>query len=114
MNKGTIAQVIGPVVDVDFEQGQLPKILNALYIEREGGSMLYLEVAQHLGENRVRTISKDSTDGLVRNMTVVDAGTPSTMPDGEEIRGRHCNVVGETSDGIRKSKGERSYPIHRD
>ena len=86
MNKGTIAQVIGPVVDVDFEQGQLPKILNALYIEREDGSRLYLEVAQHLGENRVRTISMDSTDGLVRNMTVVDSGSPISMPVGEDIR----------------------------
>src|SRR5690625_6648766 len=114
MNKGTIAQVIGPVVDVDFEQGQLPKILNALYIEREDGSRLYLEVAQHLGENRVRTISMDSTDGLVRNMTVVDSGSPISMPVGEDIRGRLFNVVGETIDGIAQPKGERSYPIHRD
>lgn len=114
MNKGTIAQVIGPVVDVDFEQGQLPKILNALYIEREDGSRLYLEVAQHLGENRVRTISMDSTDGLVRNMTVVDSGSPISMPVGEDIRGRLFNVVGETIDGITQPKGERSYPIHRD
>lgn len=114
MNKGTIAQVIGPVVDVDFEQGQLPKILNALYIEREDGSRLYLEVAQHLGENRVRTISMDSTDGLVRKMPVVDSGVPISMPVGEDIRGRLFNVVGETIDGIAQPKGERSYPIHRD
>ncbi|MEX0646777.1 MAG: F0F1 ATP synthase subunit beta, partial [Balneolaceae bacterium] len=66
MNKGTVAQVIGPVVDVDFEQDQLPKVLNALYITRDDGTKLYLEVAQHLGENRVRTIAMDSTDGLVR------------------------------------------------
>ena len=62
MNKGTVAQVIGPVVDVDFEKGEIPSVLNALYIEQED-NRLYLEVAQHLGENRVRTIAMDSTDG---------------------------------------------------
>ncbi|MEX2410471.1 MAG: F0F1 ATP synthase subunit beta, partial [Candidatus Paceibacterota bacterium] len=88
MNKGTVAQVIGPVVDVDFEQGHLPKILTALYIAREDGSKLYLEVAQHLGENRVRTIAMDSTDGLVRKTEVLDTGQPIAMPIGEDIRGR--------------------------
>ena len=66
MNKGTVAQVIGPVVDVDFSEGELPEILNSLYIKFEDGRKLVLEVAQHLGENRVRTIAMDSTDGLVR------------------------------------------------
>lgn len=113
MNKGTVAQVIGPVVDVDFDEGSIPPVLNALYIEREDKSKLYLEVAQHLGENRVRTIAMDSTDGLVREMEVVNTGAPISMPVGEDIRGRVFNVVGEPIDGIEPPKGERTYPIHR-
>ncbi len=113
MNKGTVAQVIGPVVDVDFDQGEIPPVLNALYIEREDNSKLYLEVAQHLGENRVRTIAMDSTDGLVRQMEVFDTGSPISMPIGEDIRGRVFNVVGEPIDGIEAPKGEEHYPIHR-
>lgn len=114
MNKGTVEQVIGPVVDVDFDHGHLPQILNALYIEREDGSKLYLEVAQHLGEDRVRTIAMDSTDGLVRKTEVVDTGEAISMPVGEDIRGRLFNVVGEAIDGIEAPEGKRSYPIHRD
>lgn len=114
MNKGTVAQVIGPVVDVDFDHGQLPQILNALYIEREDGSKLYLEVAQHLGEDRVRTIAMDSTDGLVRKTEVIDTGEAISMPVGEDIRGRLFNVVGEAIDGIKPPEGKRSYPIHRE
>jgi len=114
MNKGTIAQIIGPVVDIDFEQGQIPQILNALYIEREDGSKLYLEVAQHLGENRVRTIAMDSTDGLVRQTEVIDTGSPISMPVGEDIRGRLFNVVGEAIDGMPQPKGDNRYPIHRE
>ncbi len=113
MNKGTVAQVIGPVVDVDFDEGDIPPVLNALYIEREDKSKLYLEVAQHLGENRVRTIAMDSTDGLVRQTEVVDTGSPISMPVGEDIRGRVFNVVGEPIDGIEAPKGDRKYPIHR-
>src|SRR5690554_1999812 len=105
MNKGTVAQVIGPVVDVDFEQGQLPKVLNALFIPREDGSKLFLEVAQHLGENRVRTIAMDSTDGLVRKSEVMDTGAPISIPVGDDIRGRLFNVVGEAIDGIDQPKG---------
>src|SRR6056297_1368554 len=114
MNKGKIAQIIGPVVDVDFEKNQLPRILNALYIDREDGSRLYLEVAQHLGENRVRTIAMDSTDGVVRKTDVIDTEGPISMPVGEDIRGRLFNVVGEAIDGIEAPEGKRSYPIHRD
>jgi len=113
MNKGTVAQVIGPVVDVDFNKGEIPPVLNALYIEQEDNNRLYLEVAQHLGENRVRTIAMDSTDGLVRNTEVVDSGAPISMPVGEDIRGRLFNVVGEAIDGIEPPKGEERYPIHR-
>ena len=113
MNKGTVAQVIGPVVDVDFEHGSIPKIMNALYVDREDGSRLYLEVAQHLGEDRVRTIAMDSTDGLVRNTEVIDSGETISMPVGEDIRGRLFNVVGEAIDGITKPEGKERYPIHR-
>ncbi|MFO7846025.1 MAG: F0F1 ATP synthase subunit beta [Balneolaceae bacterium] len=114
MKKGKIAQIIGPVVDVDFEKGQLPRILNALYIEREDGSRLYLEVAQHLGEDRVRTIAMDSTDGLVRQQDVVNTEGPISMPVGEDIKGRLFNVVGEAIDGIKQPEGKDRYPIHRD
>tara|TARA_R110002096_G_scaffold432976_4_gene650818 strand:- start:14658 stop:16145 length:1488 start_codon:yes stop_codon:yes gene_type:complete len=113
MNKGTIAQVIGPVVDVDFLDGSTPPVPNALLIRNEDGSALYLEVAQHLGENRVRTIAMDSTDGLVRGMEVEDTGKPISMPVGEDIRGRLFNVVGEAIDGIPAPEGKNSYPIHR-
>jgi F-type H+-transporting ATPase subunit beta len=112
MNVGKIAQIIGPVVDVDFEQGQLPAVLNALYVERDGNKIV-LEVAQHLGENRVRTIAMDSTDGLVRQMDVHDTGSPISMPVGDDIRGRLFNIVGEAIDGIGAPKTKRSYPIHR-
>lgn len=115
MNKGTIAQVIGPVVDVDFTDGETPAILNALTIKNPtDGSNLYLEVAQHLGESRVRTIAMDSTDGLVRGMEVVDTGKTISMPVGEDIRGRLFNVVGEAIDGINAPEGKRNYPIHRE
>ncbi len=113
MEKGTVAQVIGPVVDVDFDQGEIPPVLNALYIVREDNSKLYLEVAQHLGENRVRTIAMDSTDGLVRKMEVVNTGSPISMPIGEDILGRLFNVVGEPIDGIEPPEGKEKYPIHR-
>ncbi|HYW36257.1 MAG TPA: F0F1 ATP synthase subunit beta, partial [Balneolaceae bacterium] len=113
MNKGKVAQIIGPVVDVDFDQGEIPPVLNALYIEREDDSKIYLEVALHLGENRVRTIAMDSTDGLVREMEVVDTGSPISMPVGEDILGRVFNVVGEPIDGLEPPEGDRTYPIHR-
>ncbi len=113
MNKGTVAQVIGPVVDCDFSDGTLPEIYNALHIEMQDGKKLVLEVAQHLGENRVRTIAMDSTDGLVRDMEVVDAGGPISMPVGEDIRGRLFNIVGNAIDGIDEPEGGRRYPIHR-
>ena len=114
MNKGTVAQVIGPVVDVDFSNAKTPSILNALTIENADGSTLYLEVAQHLGEDRVRTIAMDSTEGLVRGEVVVDTGKAIAMPVGEDIRGRLFNVVGESIDGIKQPEGKNSYPIHRE
>ena len=115
MNKGTVAQVIGPVVDVSFsaEGAHLPKILNALIITRPNGEELVLEVQQHLGEDLVRTIAMDSTEGLVRGMEALDQGKPIAMPVGDEIRGRLFNVVGETIDGIGKIDIPGSRAIHQ-
>jgi F-type H+-transporting ATPase subunit beta len=113
MNKGKVAQVIGPVVDVDFDGTKIPPVRNALFVERGDGNRLYLEVALHLGENRVRTIAMDSTDGLVREMDVIDTGSSISMPVGEDILGRVFNVVGEPIDGLEPPKGDRRYPIHR-
>jgi F-type H+-transporting ATPase subunit beta len=113
MNKGKVAQVIGPVVDVDFDETTIPPVRNALFVERDDGSRLYLEVALHIGENRVRTIAMDSTDGLVREMDVIDTGSSISMPVGDDILGRVFNVVGEPIDGLEPPKGDRRYPIHR-
>ena len=115
-NIGRVKQVIGPVVDVAFnEQGaKLPEILNALVIKKENGEKLVLECQQHLGEDSVRTIAMDATDGLTRGTEVVDTGQPIAMPTGEQIRGRLFNVVGDTIDGIGAiAKDDTSYPIHR-
>ena len=118
MSIGKVAQVIGPVVDVDFPPGQLPKILNAVTVsnpsisDRPGN--LTLEVAQHLGESTVRTIAMDSTDGLVRGMEVTDTGAPIMMPVGKEVLGRILNVVGQPVDGGPALKREKTLPIHRD
>jgi F-type H+/Na+-transporting ATPase subunit beta len=115
-NIGRIKQIIGAVVDVSFsgEGSKLPEILNALSIKRPNGDELILEVQRHLGENSVRTISMDATDGLTRGMEVVDLGTQISMPTGEQIRGRLFNVIGEAIDGIGKvEKGNSAYSIHR-
>ncbi|MFN5589681.1 MAG: F0F1 ATP synthase subunit beta [Holosporales bacterium] len=111
-NKGFINQIIGPVVDVRFE-GALPSILNALETEVEG-RRLVLEVASHLGENVVRAIAMDATDGLVRGQTVRDLGAPITVPVGRETLGRILNVIGEPIDERGPVKTSRSLPIHRD
>ncbi|MGQ9805474.1 MAG: F0F1 ATP synthase subunit beta [Chlorobiales bacterium] len=113
MQEGIITQVIGPVVDVDFSQGDLPSILTALKVRREDGSDLVLEVQQHLGEERVRTISMDSTEGLVRGMKVENTGAPISTPVGSEVLGRLLNVVGAPIDGKGDIKGTKQYPIHR-
>jgi len=115
-NIGKISQVIGPVVDISFsgENSKLPEILNALSIKRETGETLILECQRHLGEDSVRAIAMDSTDGLVRGMEVQDDGKPISMPVGEQIMGRLFNVVGEAIDGIGEvPKGDNAYPIHR-
>src|SRR5947209_14306395 len=95
-NVGTITQVIGAVVDVRFD-GELPSILSALHTDNAGRTLV-LEVAQHLGENTVRTVAMDTTDGLVRGAEVVDTGGPIMMPVGPETLGRILNVIGEPVD----------------
>jgi F-type H+-transporting ATPase subunit beta len=115
--KGKIVQVIGPVVDVEFEGGKLPKILNALKVSNPsisaGKDNLTLEVAQHLGENTVRTVAMDTSDGLVRGMEVRDTGGPIAMPVGPECLGRILNVVGEPVDDAGPVGAKKSAPIHR-
>jgi len=114
-NIGKITQIIGPVVDVSFEEtGKIPKIFNALEITNNDGTKLILECQQHLGEDRVRTISMDSTEGLVRGTDVVDTGDAIKMPIGDNIKGRLFNVVGEAIDGMPQPKTESGLPIHRD
>jgi F-type H+-transporting ATPase subunit beta len=108
---GKITQVIGAVVDVKFEE-DLPPILNALEVDNNG-SRLILEIAQHLGENTVRCIAMDATEGLVRNMPAVDTEAPITVPVGPETLGRIINVVGEAIDEKEPIKSKKSYPIHR-
>lgn len=114
-NIGKITQVIGPVVDVSFEgeDTKLPNILEALEVTKPNGSKVILEVQQHLGEDRVRTIAMDSTDGMVRGMPVTDKGAPIEMPTGDAVRGRLFNVVGEAIDGIAAPKATGALPIHR-
>ncbi|RMG83365.1 MAG: F0F1 ATP synthase subunit beta [Bacteroidetes bacterium] len=113
--KGKITQVIGPVVDVSFElEGQeLPNILDALEVIKPNGEKLILECQQHIGEETVRTIAMDSTDGLVRGMEAIATGEPIKMPVGEKVRGRLFNVVGQAIDGIGEVSNEGGYPIHR-
>ena len=108
---GTIAQVIGAVVDVKFE-GDLPTIMSALHAQNQGKTLV-LEVAQHLGENTVRTVAMDTTDGLVRGAEVVDTGAPIVVPVGPETLGRIINVVGEPVDERGPVNAKRSSPIHR-
>lgn len=115
--KGKIIQVIGPVVDIEFEEGQLPEILYAIRIPRtttEGvEDELIVEVQQHLGEDRVRTVAMDSTDGLVRGMEAYDTGEPISVPVGPETLGRLINVLGKGIDGLGEIKTKIKYPIHR-
>merc|ERR1711865_1059254 len=108
---GRVAQVIGAVVDVQFE-GALPPILNALEVQNFE-IRLVLEVAQHLGENMVRTIAMDGTDGLTRGQPVQDTGEAIMVPVGEETLGRIMNVIGEPIDELGPIETKKKYPIHR-
>jgi F-type H+-transporting ATPase subunit beta len=109
---GHVIQVMGPVVDVEFKTGDLPEIYHALEIRRDG-SRLVLEVQQHLGDNAVRTVAMDSTDGLRRGLDVVDTGAPIAVPVGRPTLGRIFNVVGDPIDQKGPVTGEKYYPIHR-
>jgi F-type H+-transporting ATPase subunit beta len=113
-NIGKIKQIIGPVVDVSFaaEGSKLPEILSALEVTRENGQKLILEVQQHLGEDSVRTVAMDSTEGLMRGLEAVDTGANIKMPTGDKIKGRLFNVVGQAIDGIGEVSNEGGYPIH--
>ncbi len=118
MNIGRIVQVIGPVVDVAFEEGQLPSIMNAIAITNptinDQEDNLIVEVAQHLGDNVVRCIAMDITDGLVRGMKAKDQGGPISVPVGPECLGRILNVVGRPVDGLGPVEAKHTMPIHRE
>jgi F-type H+/Na+-transporting ATPase subunit beta len=109
---GKISQVMGAVVDIEFKDGNLPQILNALEV-KEWDTRLVLEVAQHLGDSSVRTVAMDSTDGLTRGLEVTDTGAPITVPVGPETLGRLFDVLGQPIDGKGEVKTEKSFPIHR-
>ena len=116
---GYISQIIGPVVDVHFEsekqeQPTLPPIHDALSITRPDGKQLIVEVQQHIGENTVRTVAMDTTDGLRRGLEVVPLGGPITMPIGAQVKGRLMNVVGEPIDGLASFDKTGAFPIHRE
>ncbi|MFM6935072.1 MAG: F0F1 ATP synthase subunit beta [Flavobacteriales bacterium] len=113
--KGKISQVIGPVVDVRFERGTvLPNIYDALEVRKADGTRVVLEVQSHVGENAIRAISMDSTDGFTRGMEVVATGVPIKVPTGDKIKGRLFNVVGEAIDGINVVDNSDGLPIHRE
>src|SRR3982751_3833795 len=115
---GKVVQIIGPVLDVEFQGGYLPPIYQALRIVSEGFDVptpidVVCEVQQHLGESRVRTVSMQPTDGMVRGMKAIDTGGPITVPVGESTLGRVLNVIGEPVDNLGPVKAEQRYPIHR-
>ncbi len=114
MSKGKVTQIVGPVLDLEFPAGQLPAILNALDVDLGGGNgRVVAEVASHLGENSVRAIAMQTTDGMVRGMTATDTGRPISAPVGRGVLGRILNVVGEPVDGLGPVKYDRLDPIHR-
>ncbi len=117
MNEGKIVQIIGPVIDIEFEDGHLPKIFNALNIPKKNAAgeedILVAEVEQHLGEDTVRAVAMDSTDGLVRGMKVIDTDNPIMVPVGPNVLGRMINVIGKPIDGQGPVETKEEYPIHR-
>ncbi len=117
--KGKISQIIGPVIDVSFQsevdgRSELPNIMDALEVTVKNGQNIVLECQQHIGEDTVRTIAMDSTDGLRRGMEVIGTGSPITMPIGDQVKGRLFNVIGDTIDGIGEVSKKGGYPIHRE
>jgi F-type H+/Na+-transporting ATPase subunit beta len=114
-NSGEIIQVIGPVVDISFgdKSNKLPNIHDALEIKRDDGQILIVECQQHIGENTIRAIAMDSTDGLRRGLKAKNLGKPITMPTGDQIRGRLLNVVGRPIDGMKDVSHKKGVPVHR-
>jgi F-type H+-transporting ATPase subunit beta len=113
--KGVISQIIGPVVDISFDDdANLPNIYDALTVTNNDGLVIVLECQQDIGESTVRTVAMDSTDGLRRGMDVVSTGGPISMPVGDDIKGRLFNVIGQNIDGMPQVKADKFYPIHRD
>src|SRR5712692_1238293 len=110
--EGKIVQIVGPVLDVQFEEGHLPQIYTALSVKREDGGEVVAEVQQHLGNNWVRAVAMSTTDGLSRGMDALDTGGPITVPVGKGTLGRLFNVIGEPIDGKGAVEGRRD-PIHR-
>ena len=113
VNKGKISQIIGAVLDIRFESGQLPEINEAIVIQRKNGESLTVEVAQHLGDDTVRCIAMGPTDGLVRGMDAVASGAPISVPVGENTLGRIFNVLGDPIDNKPAPEGVDHEPIHR-
>ena len=113
MTKGTIRQIIGAVVDVEFPEGQMPEIYNAIRVEREGGGEVVMEAMQHLGNDEVRCVAMSSTDGLQRGMEAIDTGSPIRVPVGRNLLGRMIDVTGKPIDGKGPIQAERYLPIHR-
>lgn len=113
MSEGRITQVIGVVVDVAFEDGEIPAIYNAIEVPREDGERLVLEVQKHLGERRVRCVAMDETEGLTRGMKALDTGRPITVPVGGGVLGRMLSVTGQPIDGGERIGVETRLPIHR-
>ena len=117
---GHISQIIGPVIDVYFDtEGQdaekvLPKIYDALKIDRGDGRELIVEVQQHIGEDTVRCVAMDNTDGLHRGLEAIPLGSPIVMPAGDQIKGRMLNVIGQPIDGMKQLDMQGAYPIHRE
>lgn len=117
---GHISQIIGPVIDVYFDtKGQnpesvLPRIYDALIVKCDDGTELVVETQQHIGEDTVRCVAMDNTDGLRRGLEVIATGSPITMPSGEQIKGRMMNVIGQSIDGMKQLTKENPYPIHRE
>ena len=112
MNEGIINQIIGPVIDIKFEEGHMPELLNAIQIQNEGRTIM-AEVAQHIGDDVVRCVALSSTDGLIRGMKALDTGAPITVPVGPEVLGRLFNVIGQTIDEKGPVKTTKTSPIHK-
>ncbi len=120
MNEGLVTQIIGPVIDVEFEVGQLPELKNALIVKKDASLVqegerdeIVAEVALHLGESTVRTVAMEPTDGLIRGLKVVDTGAPISVPVGKEVLGRILNVIGDPVDGKGPVQTQNRMPIHR-